>query len=215
MHARFYFRGACSQKAIKSYLNAWSCLRFRLCHLSAFPNRSKAVLNGSNLLYLSFYSDDIYNYEVCISLLKADKIISQKDRLCFFMHDVIFGMVKSHVNNGVLWLQWYEAEVGYLSIKTITPCLVKRENVPILADYCVRFLCLFISFSIHGITPQNIHLLDSVFSCFRCNFETPLYDGPVVRDFSLSRVLRLLFYSGVTANVNGKQTVNEITHFPE
>lgn len=75
---------------------------FRLCHLSAFPNRSKAVLNGSNLLYLSFYSDDIYNYEVCISLLKADKMISQKDRLCFFMRDVIFGMVKSHVNNGVL-----------------------------------------------------------------------------------------------------------------
>lgn len=101
-----------------------------------------------------------------------------------------------------------KAEVGYLSIKTITPCLVKRENVPILADYCVRFLCLFISFSIHGITPQNIHLLDS-------NFETLLYDGPVVRDFSLSRVLHLLFYSGVTANVNGKQTINEITHFPE
>ena len=108
-----------------------------------------------------------------------------------------------------------KAEVGYLSIKTMTPCLVKRENVPILADYCVRFLCPFISFFIHGITPQNIHLLDSVFSCFRCNFETPLYDGPVVRDFSLSRVLHLLFYSGVTANVNGKQTVNEITHFPE
>lgn len=81
---------------------------FRLCHLSAFPNRSKAVLNGSNLLYLSSYSDDIYNYEVCISLFKADKMISQKDRLCFFMRDVIFGMVKSHVNNGVLCLQWYE-----------------------------------------------------------------------------------------------------------
>ena len=78
---------------------------FRLCHLSAFPNRSKAVLNGSNLLYLSFYSDDIYNYEVCISLFKAYKMISQKDRLCFFMHDVTFDMVKSHVNNGVLCLQ--------------------------------------------------------------------------------------------------------------
>ena len=96
-------------KSNQKLSHAWSCLRFRLCHLSAFPNRSKAVLNGLNLLYFSFYSDDIYNYEVCISLLKADKMIFQKDRLCFFMHDVIFGMVKSHVNNGVLWLQWYES----------------------------------------------------------------------------------------------------------
>ena len=56
-HARFNFRDACSQKAIKRYLNAWSCWRFRLWHLSAFL--IEAVLNGSSLLYRSLYSGDV------------------------------------------------------------------------------------------------------------------------------------------------------------
>ena len=123
----------------------------------------------------------------------------------FFTYGVTFN-IKSHVNNNGL-----QAQLGYLCIKTITLHFVKRENVPTLADYCDHFPCLFISFTIHGITPQNMHLLDAVFSYLIGTFETPCTLWPGVHFMSS---LTLAFYSGVTLNEYKKQTVEEITHFP-
>ena len=126
----------------------------------------------------------------------------------FFTYGVTFN-IKSHVNNNGL-----QAQLGYLSIKTITLRFVKRENVPTLADYCDHFPCLFISFTIHGITPQNMHLLDAVFSYLIGTFETPCTLWPGVKGVHFMSSLTLAFYSGVTLNEYKKQTVEEITHFP-
>ena len=157
---------------------------------------------------------DTYKYEVCISLLKAFKIFTKwylrgtQQSTMFFTYGVTFN-IKSHVNNNGL-----QAQLGYLCIKTITLRFVKRENVPTLADYCDHFPCLFISFTIHGITPQNMHLLDAVFSYLIGTFETPCTLWPGVKWVHFMSSLTLAFYSGVTLNEYKKQTVEEITHFP-
>ena len=158
---------------------------------------------------------DTFKYEVCISPLKAFKIFTKwylrgtQQSNMFFTYGVTFNN-KSHVNNNGL-----QAQLGYLCIKTITLRFVKRENVPTLADYCDHFPCLFISFTIHGITPQNMHLLDAVFSYLIGTFETPCTLWPGVKGVHFMSSLTLAFYSGVTLNEYKKQTVEEITHFPQ